>query len=500
MCVNAARAPDAVGVGERGCRVLRLPSVLAARGSGAEGAAGPGERPVLGVFGGAFDPPHLGHAMVPAYLRLRGLVDRVLVVPCADHPLGKDLSPLSRRMALVRAAMAIHGDAVAVSDVEGRLLSARGGPSFTLRMLEAVEQEHPGHAVRLVVGSDIVAQVGRWHRWDEIERRFSPIVVPRSEHAPADACALPAVSSTQVRAWLQVLRDEPAPGDPAARAARRAAEEGLAAAVPAAVLRLLSVPVGPPVWVVGRGHAAAHAAPWLEDRGHAVVSIGAHALVAGAVDRPPSPPAAVWILARDPALPEVARALAELGLPASVPVLHGAGARRADDVLAPLGRRGHPVGTLHPLCSLRAERGPSPLAAATFGVEGDPPARAVALAWVGTQPWLDLQGLGPRARRAYHAACALAANHLAVPYAAAIEVLVGLGHDPAAAAVAMGSLMRSALDNLVDLGLPAGVTGPVARGDAEAVRAHLEALPPDAAVLYGVLSERLGALLARARG
>src|SRR5690606_14906651 len=38
---------------------------------------------VIGVLGGAFDPPHLGHAMMPAYLFARGLVDRVLVAPCA---------------------------------------------------------------------------------------------------------------------------------------------------------------------------------------------------------------------------------------------------------------------------------------------------------------------------------------------------------------------------------------------------------------------------------
>ncbi|MCH9681411.1 MAG: hypothetical protein K0V04_08260, partial [Deltaproteobacteria bacterium] len=92
----------------------------------------PNAAPVLGVFGGAFDPPHLGHAMVPSYLLLRGWVDRVLVVPCADHPLGKDLSPFDRRITLTRAAMAAlpHTE---VSDIEARLMEAHGGPSYTLR-------------------------------------------------------------------------------------------------------------------------------------------------------------------------------------------------------------------------------------------------------------------------------------------------------------------------------------------------------------------------------
>jgi nicotinate-nucleotide adenylyltransferase len=455
-----------------------------------------GGLPVLGVFGGAFDPPHLGHAMVPAYLRLRGLVDRVLVVPCATHPLGKDLSPFSRRMALTRAAMVTHGEAVEVSDVEARLHAAHGGPSYTLRMLEAVARDHPGWAVRLVVGSDILGEVQRWHRWEEIERRFRPIVVPRTGHAPADACALPAVSSTQVRAWLGTLLGTDA--EPQATAARATAAEGLEAAVPAEVLRLLRAVEGPPVWVVGQGHVAAHAIPWLEDAGRVVVRLGARALVAGSEEWPDEVPAGVWVLARDPALPEVARALVERGLPPWVPVLHGAGALRAEDALAPLRGRGHPVGTLHPICSLRRERSwPSALSSAAFGVEGDPPARALALSWIGGQPWLDLEGRSALERRAYHAACSLAANHLAVPYAAACEVLVGQGHDRTAVEAAIGGLMRSALDNLLRLGVPAGITGPVARGDAAAVRAHLDALPTDAAALYRALAERLAAIVAR---
>jgi predicted short-subunit dehydrogenase-like oxidoreductase (DUF2520 family) len=87
-----------------------------------------------------------------------------------------------------------------------------------------------------------------------------------------------------------------------------------------------------------------------------------------------------------------------------------------------------------------------------------------------------------------------------VPFAAAHDVLVGQGHPEGIVRAALAGLMRSALENLLELGLPAGVTGPVARGDAAAVQAHLDALPGDAAALYGTLSERLAAIMARARG
>jgi len=438
---------------------------------------------VLGVFGGAFDPPHLGHALVPAYLRLRGLVDQVVMVPCADHPLGKSLSPFERRVALVRAAVAPLGEGVQVSDIEARLHAKHGGPSYTLRMLEALAAEHSHATIRLVVGTDILAQAHRWHRWEEIERRFAPIVVPRAGHAPPNTCALPEVSSTQVRAWL----DE----------GGTVAEEGLAANVPAAVRELLRGSKSGVVWLVGGGHVAAHAGPWLQAQGRTVERVGARALVGARNSRPERDPIGVWVLARDPAISKVAEALADCGLSASVPVLHAAGARRAQEVLASLSSRGHPVGTLHPICSLRSERpSPSPLPEAAFGIEGDPEARSLARAWVGEQPWLDLEPLDAAARGAYHAACSLAANHLAVPYAGARDVLVGQGHDAGTVGAALAMLMRSALDNLLALGLPAGVTGPVARGDEAAVAAHIAALDPPTAALYRTLSERLAAIVA----
>ena len=110
--------------------------------------------------------------------------------------------------------------------------------------------------------------------------------------------------------------------------------------------------------------------------------------------------------------------------------------------------------------------------------------------------WLDLGSLDEGQRLGYHAACALAANHLAVLDAAAVEVLAGQGHDRKKVDAAMAALMRSALDNLLALGFPAGVTGPAARGDRATVRAHLDALDADTAALYRELSERLAYLLA----
>lgn len=454
-------------------------------------------KPVLAVLGGSFDPPHLGHVLMPTYVLARGLASRVLVAPCWSHPFAKRMSPFLDRLTWTRLAMGIHGPLVEVTDIEQRLAEARGPdtPSYTLELLRAVQAEHPDHRVRLVIGSDInEAELRKWHNHAALLAEFPPIVVPRMGYADPKVCALPEISSTAIRGWL--LSDSPA------------AHASLAAAVPAAVLQRLRAPVRGHVWLVGHGHVASHAASWLHARGWTSTHIGARGLAAGTEELPGMSsktaasgpisrvPKAIWLLCQDPQLGVVATAIAGCGL-RPVPVLHAAGSLPARDALAPLVAAGFPVGTLHPICSLRREVECSWLDRCSFGVEGDEPAREMALRLIEDQPWIDLQNLDSHARTRYHAACALAANHLSVLLAEAADTLVSVtGSQPRAVIdQALAVLMRSALHNLLALGLPRGVTGPVARGDAATVARHAEALDPPVGALYRQLSARLAALL-----
>ena len=117
----------------------------------------------------------------------------------------------------------------------------------------------------------------------------------------------------------------------------------------------------------------------------------------------------------------------------------------------------------------------------------------MALRLIGEQPWLDLQGQDAAQRARYHAACALAGNHIAVLFAEARAALTGQGLPAEGVDRALAVLMRSALENLLMLGVPKGVTGPVARGDTEAVARHVAALDGPTGELYALLSRRLSA-------
>jgi len=162
-------------------------------------------------------------------------------------------------------------------------------------------------------------------------------------------------------------------------------------------------------------------------------------------------------------------------------------------VLSPLRVRcGLALGSWHPLAAL-ATPASGAFVGATIGIEGDPAALEFGewlAATVGARPIR----VPPEAKTRYHAAAVLASNALVACFAAATEELraaVGGGIPDDA----LLSLARSALDNVERIGLPAGVTGPIARGDARTVRAHLAALDPGRRALYRALGRQLLAVV-----
>ncbi len=128
------------------------------------------------VFGGSFDPIHIGHtALAEAVLR-RNLADEVwfMVSPLNPHKQGLGLTPENTRLAMVRLAI---GDEprFKASDFEFSLPR----PSYTLNTLRALEAAHPQRQFSLLIGADNWAKFDRWYRGDKILERYPIIVYPR---------------------------------------------------------------------------------------------------------------------------------------------------------------------------------------------------------------------------------------------------------------------------------------------------------------------------------
>ena len=152
----------------------------------------------IAVYGGSFNPPHVGHAMVAAWLRWVDLVDEVWLLPTFAHPFDKnDLAPFDRRCRLCEGLARAVGPWVRVETIERDLPA----PSYTIDTLEALSVRTPHGRFRLVVGADVVPTSHLWKDWDRIEADFTPIVVGRQGYrSPEEGILFPGVSSTEIRA------------------------------------------------------------------------------------------------------------------------------------------------------------------------------------------------------------------------------------------------------------------------------------------------------------
>jgi predicted short-subunit dehydrogenase-like oxidoreductase (DUF2520 family) len=166
-------------------------------------------------------------------------------------------------------------------------------------------------------------------------------------------------------------------------------------------------------------------------------------------------------------------------------VLHCAGARGLDE-LEPLRAQGAAIGVLHPLISFASAKHPPALYGATFTTFGDRRAVNAArkLARVLGARALVLSG-PPGA--AYHAAAALLANGAVALAAQASAMLAAVKIPQPEREHALAGLLASVAENIAQVGLPAALTGPVVRGDVDAVRRHLAALPPKRAAAYAAV-------------
>jgi nicotinate-nucleotide adenylyltransferase len=130
----------------------------------------------IGVFGGAFNPPHLGHLVCAQEVLLQLELERVLFVPVGEAPhreIDNDPGPEAR---LEMVELATAGDErFAVSRVE----VDREGPSYTSDTLELLQGESPGDELFLILGGDQAAALPSWHEPEKVLERATVAAVER---------------------------------------------------------------------------------------------------------------------------------------------------------------------------------------------------------------------------------------------------------------------------------------------------------------------------------
>ncbi|GEM_PF-56198 len=129
----------------------------------------------VGILGGTFNPPHVGHALLAHAMLATENIDELWIIPVYKHPFGKGMVDFDARVELCRRAFSKLGDKVRVVEIERDLPK----PSYTVQTLSALHAVRPGITPTLIIGSDIVPELPRWNEPEKLPILSNIIVVPR---------------------------------------------------------------------------------------------------------------------------------------------------------------------------------------------------------------------------------------------------------------------------------------------------------------------------------
>jgi nicotinate-nucleotide adenylyltransferase len=155
-------------------------------------------KPRIGIFGGTFDPVHLGHLNLAEQCREQAGLDQVWFVPAARPPHKQDapLTPFAQRVEMLALALAGH-PAFRIEEME----KDRPGPSYTADTLAELRRRHPDAELFLVLGSDCLPDLPGWRDPGRILDLATLLVVARPHW--------PVWSTEQLRAALGLAADRP---------------------------------------------------------------------------------------------------------------------------------------------------------------------------------------------------------------------------------------------------------------------------------------------------
>ena len=171
----------------------------------------------LGILGGTFDPPHIGHIAAAVEVRSALHLDRVLLM-VANDPWQKTgtrpLSEASDRLAMVSAAVrGIEG--IEASDLE----IDRGGVTYSIDTLQFLRATAPDQQLFLIVGSDAASNLHTWHRYEELQDLATLVIVDRdgdNDAEPPSGWSAVRVSIPRLDISSSELRDRVRSGRPLA--------------------------------------------------------------------------------------------------------------------------------------------------------------------------------------------------------------------------------------------------------------------------------------------
>ena len=131
----------------------------------------------IAIYGGSFDPPHIGHKALAENLAKACSADKVIIVPTAMSPF-KDKSGAAAEDRLEMCRLTFCEDLFTVSDIEIN----RGGKSYTVDTVRAVKEMYPDSQLYLFMGDDMLLSFHRWYEYRTIMSMCTLVAACRTEN------------------------------------------------------------------------------------------------------------------------------------------------------------------------------------------------------------------------------------------------------------------------------------------------------------------------------
>lgn len=128
----------------------------------------------IGILGGSFDPPHLGHAMMTLAVSMTQDLDEIWILPCADHTFKEGLSSFDKRVEMCERTFR-HISNARVLRIEENLPK----PSYTALTLKTIKEVKPDIELFFIMGADLVEEVPEWTNADDLTDYAQFMIVPR---------------------------------------------------------------------------------------------------------------------------------------------------------------------------------------------------------------------------------------------------------------------------------------------------------------------------------
>lgn len=160
----------------------------------------------IGIFGGSFNPPHIGHIAAARQARQLLGLDKVLLIPTRIAPhkdLSEDSCSAEHRLAMVQLAAAGE-EGLEVSDLELR----RKGVSYTYETLLELKKQYPDSKFTLLLGSDVFASLDRWKETNSILQNADVAVLCRGEKGEQEAVAAQKEKIESLGGSVVILQNE----------------------------------------------------------------------------------------------------------------------------------------------------------------------------------------------------------------------------------------------------------------------------------------------------